>query len=97
MHADDFVWTFSCRAEFCDRDRRGVGSEDRVRWRDFIEDSEDLRFNSQILYDCFNDKRRFFESGEIGGRLDASDNRLLASCVEPLFIDVALQALINRT
>ena len=65
-------------------------------WSDIVEHPEYLRFDSQVFNYCFDDKGCFFECSEVRSRADPFDDGLFGWRVESFFIDVTLQALINR-
>ena len=65
-------------------------------WRDLVERLEDFSLHGQVFCHCFDHERRIIERREISCRANAFDDGLLGFCVESFFIDVALQALIDR-
>ena len=66
-------------------------------WRcNLIECLEYFSLYRQVFSYGFHDKCRCAECGKISGGPDPADDPLFAFSVEPFFIDVALQALIDR-
>src|ERR1043166_5967469 len=72
------------------------GSENRG-WRcEFVERLEDLRLDCKIFRHRLKHKLRVLKGRKISRCFDPADDGLFALCIETFFIDVALQALVDR-
>ncbi len=67
-----------------------------IRLRDLIQRAKDFSFDGQVFGHSFDDNECIRQRVQFSRGLDSAEDSALLFCAQPLFINIALQALVDR-